>query len=239
MNEQPGLRANLANSGRDGTDVALMAKQPIFDLQGAVWGYELRFRDPSQPGFGGKSAQTATVMLDGFSLLRPTLRGKQRFLVNFTDEFLDQELPHMLQQGICVIEILESVEPTKAVLQGLVNLKQQGYTLVLDDYIGQESLGPFLPLVDIVKAEVLGQSTTQIINTTRELKAYPDVQDVLAHGKGPLAPWYGIMAAYEQGLWDEVHAVTNTMNISDKQLTEAYVAAGKWVDTIYSPQPSK
>ena len=152
---------------------ALVAKQPIFDLRGHIWGYELLFRDPSlKPGLADRSSEaaTSTVMIDGFSLLRPLLRDKQRFLINFTADFLEAELPAVLPPDICTIEILETVDPTESVLQGLANLKKQGYMLALDDYVGQEELAPFLPLVDIIKVEVLGQSSIHIANLCKKLK---------------------------------------------------------------------
>ena len=90
---------------------SLVARQPVFDQHGRVWGYELLFRDPSmQPGLAGKSSEvaTSTVMIDGFELMRPMLRGKQRFLINFTAEFLEAELPAVLPPDVCAIEILET-----------------------------------------------------------------------------------------------------------------------------------
>ncbi len=155
---------------------ALVARQPIFDLRGRVWGYELLFRDPSlQPGLGNKSSEaaTSTVMIDGFELMRPMLCAKQRFLINFTAEFLKTGLPSVLPSDICVIEILENVEPTDTVLQGLQKLKSQGYMLALDDYVGQKELAPFLPLVHIVKVDVLGMEADAVRDIAKSLKTYP------------------------------------------------------------------
>ncbi|MDR0339607.1 MAG: HDOD domain-containing protein, partial [Desulfovibrio sp.] len=98
---------------------------------------------------------TSTVMLDGFAAMRPLLRGNQRFLINFTEEFLEAGLPAILPPEICVVEILETVNPTPAVIHGLINLKQQGYMLALDDYAGQPNLTPFLRMVDLIKIDVL------------------------------------------------------------------------------------
>lgn len=154
------------NARAENTDAtALVARQPIFDLQGAVWGYELLFRDPSlRPGLAGKSSEaaTSTVMVYGFELMRPLLRGRQRFFINFTSEFLQAELPAILPPEVCVIEILEDSTPTPQVLQGLGNLKKKGYMLALDDYTGQPELEPFIPLVDIVKVDVLGSEAEDI-----------------------------------------------------------------------------
>lgn len=155
---------------------ALVARQPVFDHQGRVWGYELLFRDASmQPGLAGKSssAATSTVMIDGFELMRPFLRPKQRFLINFATDFLEAGIPAMLPPDICTIEILESVEPTEKVLAGLTALKQKGYMLALDDYVGQEELRPFLPLVDIVKVDVLHKQPEAIGEIVKTLEDFP------------------------------------------------------------------
>ena len=155
-------------------DTVLVAKQPIFDLQDRIWGYELLFRNPRSGVMEGEGdAATSTVMIEGFELLRPILQPRQRFCINFTAAFLEAELPGVLPPDICVIEILEDTAPTEAVLGGISNLKKQGYTIALDDYTGQPELKAFLPLADIVKVEVLGRSEEEIGRLTRQLALYP------------------------------------------------------------------
>ncbi|MDR2161135.1 MAG: HDOD domain-containing protein [Desulfovibrio sp.] len=153
-------------------NTVIVARQPIFDLAGAIQAYELLFRDPSlKPGLGGKSAHAATssVMVDGFELMRPSLRQGQRFFINFTREMLEAGLANLLPPEFCAIEILEDVQPTEDALRGLLQLKQQGYLLALDDYTGQEDLAPFVPLVDIVKVEVLGCSPDRLLALVNSL----------------------------------------------------------------------
>ena len=79
-------------------NVFMVARQPIFDQVGAVYAYELLFRDPLTQGFGGKNSHAATssVMMDGLELMRPSLRGGQRFFINFTEEMLEAELAAVL-----------------------------------------------------------------------------------------------------------------------------------------------
>lgn len=157
-------------------ETALVARQPIFDLSGRVWGYELLFRDPFlKPDADGRSAQaaTSTVMIDGFELMRPTLIRQQRFFINFTAEFLEAELPAVLPPEVCVIEVLESVCPTSGVISGIRNLKKLGYVFALDDYVGQPHLAPFLSLMDIVKVDVLSLSPAEMARQTATLARYP------------------------------------------------------------------
>jgi EAL and modified HD-GYP domain-containing signal transduction protein len=156
-------------------DTVVVARQPIFDVSGSIWAYELLFRDPSlKPGFGGKSSHAATssVMVEGFELMRPSLRPGQRFFINFTQEMLEAELAGILPPEFCVIEILETVPPTEDVLTGLHHLKERGYLLALDDFSGQKELLPFLPLVDIIKVEVLGHTPQQLRTLTQRLMPF-------------------------------------------------------------------
>ncbi|MCL1985511.1 MAG: HDOD domain-containing protein [Betaproteobacteria bacterium] len=156
-------------------DVALVARQPIFDVSNNVPAYELLFRDPAmKPGLGGKnpSAATATVLIDGFELIRPTLRHGQRLFINFTEETLEAGLATMLPPDICVVEVLEHARPTPTLLQELRNLRQQGYTLALDDYTGQEELAAFLPLIDLVKVDVYRKGEAEIRSMVKILREY-------------------------------------------------------------------
>jgi len=156
-------------------DIALVARQPIFDVSGNVSAYELLFRDPAmKPGLAGKtpSAATATVLVDGFELIRPTLRPGQRLFINFTEETLETGLATMLPPNICVVEILEDVRPTPDVLQGLRILKRKGYTLALDDHVGQKEHAAFLSMVDIIKVDVSGKNEEGIRSQANLLREY-------------------------------------------------------------------
>jgi EAL and modified HD-GYP domain-containing signal transduction protein len=156
-------------------NIALVARQPIFDVHDNVPAYELLFRNPSmKSGLGETSAfaATATVLVDGFALIRPSLRPGQRLFINFTEATLAAGLANMLPPEICVVEILECVQPLPAVLRLLRELKQQGYTLALDDYVGQETLASLLPLVDIVKVDVSHKNAADIRSLARTLSGH-------------------------------------------------------------------
>ena len=71
----------------------------------------------------------------------------------------------------CVVEILETVEPTPQVIQALKNLKDAGYLLALDDFVGQPGQEAFLELADIIKVDVLQTGMEQLPGLTQALKA--------------------------------------------------------------------
>ncbi len=71
-----------------------------------------------------------------------------------------------------VLEILETVEPTQRVIEAIASLSQQGYTIALDDFVFHDRFRPFLELSDIVKIDVLGKSSQQLQQETRQIRDY-------------------------------------------------------------------
>ena len=170
---------NLINEHEPGESVSggtvVVARQPIFDLEGNIHAYELLFRDPAmREGFGSKTshAATSTVMIDGFELMRPSLRPGQRFFINFTEELLVADLANILPPEFCVIEILESVHPTPGVMEAITRLKKRGYQLALDDFIGQRHLVQFIPMMDILKIDVLDRTEEDLRSIVDALKVF-------------------------------------------------------------------
>ena len=137
----------------------LVARQPIFDKNGEIWGYELLYRNAqntqaAEPLSG--SVATASVIINGYEAVRPSLKADQKVLINFTRSMLEAQAITLLPPKTCVVEILENVEPTPEILHAVAAIKEAGYTVAVDDYIGQDNLVPFLPLADILKVDVLG-----------------------------------------------------------------------------------
>lgn len=141
--------------------VLLVARQPVFDASGEVWGYELLFRHPGSPeccsGDVDASVATASVIADGFAMARPALGQGQRLLVNFAEDMLLAGTPRILPPDVCGVEVLETVPATEAVLRVLSDLKSEGYLIVVDDYAGQPGMDALLDMADIVKIDVLGR----------------------------------------------------------------------------------
>ncbi|WP_320005972.1 HDOD domain-containing protein [Maridesulfovibrio sp.] len=140
-------------------DSFFVARQPVFDADKNIWGYELLFRNSGGSNFADVSnedAATSQIIADGFGLIQEDIEEGQRLLVNFPRNMLLDGAADFLPPDVCVIEILEHVQPKQDILQVLADLKGDGYTLALDDYIGQEGFEHFVELADIVKVDCLG-----------------------------------------------------------------------------------
>ncbi len=153
-----------------------MARQPVFDANMQVWGYELLFRQSahcSTAMIEDGSVATSRVMTDGFSLATEWLSPNQKVLINYPESMIIQGMPRALPPGVAVVEILETVRPTPEVLEICRQLKSEGYTLALDDFVGEPGFEALLELADMVKVDVLGVDQTRLNLVLDGLKKYP------------------------------------------------------------------
>lgn len=154
-------------------DSFFVARQPVFDVDKGIWGYELLFRNSAESNVadvGDEDAATSQVIADGFGLIEDDIEEGQRLLVNFPRNMLLEGAADFLPSEVCVVEILEHVQPEPDVIEVLKKLKEQGYVLALDDYIGQEGFEPFIELADIVKVDCLELDPEGLANIAGNLK---------------------------------------------------------------------
>ncbi|WFS62380.1 EAL domain-containing protein [Pseudodesulfovibrio thermohalotolerans] len=134
-----------------------IARQPVFRHDESVWGYELLFRSgrDNEAVISDESQATASVIADGLTLATEGMSPEARVLINFPEKLLGEDAGFALPKDRCVIEILEHVRPDKKTLSAVRRLKEAGYTLAVDDFLGQGELRPFIDLADIVKLDIL------------------------------------------------------------------------------------
>lgn len=142
-----------------------VARQPIFDRDMSIWGYELLFRHSSQSTVAridDADEATSRVIADGFGLVVDLLEPSQKVLINYPEAMLLQGAPRALPSETAIVEILETVHPTPDILSACTQLKADGYVLALDDFVGQPGFEALLKLTDMVKVDVLNLEFHQI-----------------------------------------------------------------------------
>ncbi len=132
-----------------------LARQPIFDRQDSVLGYELLFRSGLDNFFGSQDAsKPSECHIDNFLLFGlETLTGGHRAFINFTRSDLIRDLPTLFPRERIVVEILESTLADPEVISACRKLKQAGYLIALDDFVLSPRSEPFLPFADVVKVD--------------------------------------------------------------------------------------
>lgn len=133
-----------------------VARQPIFDQQLRICGYELLYRRSENNMFENvdDSLATADVIHNAYLVFnfRELTEGTRAF-INFPQTLIEGEVPSLLPRQSLVVEVLEHVEPTEKVLQSLRSLRRQGYTIALDDFVFEEKYRPLIGLADIIKID--------------------------------------------------------------------------------------
>jgi EAL and modified HD-GYP domain-containing signal transduction protein len=134
-----------------------MARQPIFDGNKNIYGYELLFRHGLENFFDetlDKDYASSKVLLDSFLVfdLNVLTQGKRAFL-NFTERVLLSEVAKSFHQNTIIIELLEMIEPTPEIVSVCKKLKNNGYLLALDDFQYHPRYLPLIQLADIIKVD--------------------------------------------------------------------------------------
>lgn len=139
-----------------------VGRQGIFDDEGAVHGYEFLYRAGRQHALrvdlwptDAQDRATLRVLQATFS---PTgvrsVAADALVFVNFTRAFLVGDLPLPDEPQRLVVEIVESVRADDAVLAGVRRLRDRGFRIALDDFVGLTGQVALLPFADYVKIDV-------------------------------------------------------------------------------------
>lgn len=152
-----------------------VARQPVFDRELKLCGYELLYRQSEHNYFEGIDDRKATATLLSNSVLvarfSELVDGKRGF-INFPGEFLAAGLPRLLPRKKIVVEILERVQATDAVIDACRRLKQDGYTIALDDFSlsNRRENRALIDLADIIKIEFPKVSIADQLKLIRALR---------------------------------------------------------------------
>lgn len=135
-----------------------VARHPIYQVDGGVFGYELLYRSVGGPNAAvipSDAEATLAVLADGIQAISRDIDPEKKIFINFSREILEKGYHGFLDRERFVIEVLEHVT-CDAAFTGLVrSIREAGFVLALDDYVGDASFDPILPYVSFVKVDFL------------------------------------------------------------------------------------
>ena len=139
-----------------GIKLRYVARQPIFDRNEKVFGYELLFRDDMENMFHGLDPDAASRSTFDSSLLvgLDVLCDGRRAFLNCTRETLINGMVTLLPSHSAVVEILESVPVDDEVIATCQRLKEAGYLIALDDFVSDDPREPLAEVADILKIDI-------------------------------------------------------------------------------------
>lgn len=201
------------------------ARQPILDREKNLFAYELLFRDSLENVFPEIDANEATSkLIEGqLNIGVEDFTGDKPAFINFTLDTLMKKYPTMIHQDSIVVEILETVQPGKKLLNECKLLKEQGYTIALDDYVHQPVWRHFYPFVDIIKIDFMDTTYEQMEVIKTAIVDFPQIK-LLAEKVETLEEFEKAMEmgfCYFQGYFFSKPEVVKSKSLSPAQLTLA------------------
>lgn len=136
---------------------SFVARQAIFDEKLNTVGYELLFRNSMDNRFPDVSAEQATTQLIEEQFLSAPVGRKNdnsTVYVNFPYQLLVEGLAETLPKNRVVIEILETAQPDRQLLETVKRMHTQGFRIALDDFIPGSEWEAFMPYVNVLKFDI-------------------------------------------------------------------------------------
>ena len=150
-----------------------IARQPILNAKQETYAYELLFRSSMENFFQNMNGDTATSQLiaDSFLLFGiESLIGRGKAFINITERLLLEGAANLLPKHNVVIELLETIEPSQAVIDACRRLAANGYALALDDFVFAPKYTPLIELAHIIKVDLLESSPAEVAALAKQLR---------------------------------------------------------------------
>lgn len=137
---------------------AYLARQPIFDTNYQVQGYELLYRDAqnqTKAEFVDGDQATRCLLSDAITLFGlPNLTNSKPAFINFTENLILSGYVYLTRPEEVVIELLENITVSDRMIEKLREMKERGYIIALDDYDQNSRFDPIMPYIDIIKVDL-------------------------------------------------------------------------------------
>ena len=158
-----------------------VGRQPILDLQGNIFGYELLYRNSEKNTFPMIDPDRATIELivnTFLSIGAREIAGERTVFINFTGNLLAQDIFGSFDAESVVIEILEDVAITPALISRVRELKEDGFRIAMDDFILQEQYDIHSSLfnyIDYLKIDFLNTTAEERVAIEDFSKKYLNI----------------------------------------------------------------
>ncbi len=154
-------------------DTVHLGRQPVFDAEHDVVGYELLFRRAGAVAADVRDPEQATadVIVKTFADFGlDAVVGSKLAFVNLPRGFLVGNSPLPFAPERLVLEVLEDVVADSEVLDGMRRLRDRGFRFALDDFTLTARTEPLVELCDYVKLDVRALTRDQLIDHAQRLR---------------------------------------------------------------------
>jgi len=145
----------------------MVGRQSIFDRKRTIFGYELLFRALNGPTAAQAAGtlgdqMTADVMFNSVSIGIDRLVGDKKLFCNASRGVLTGVVPVLLPPDRTVVEVLEAVVPPAEALPGCRRLRDEGFTLALDNVSDFANVERLIELASYVKIDLRATDAAEL-----------------------------------------------------------------------------
>ena len=141
-----------------------IARQPVFDEKGQLWGYELfcvSSDETTRFGLPENKDVALSVASSAYIGLQQILERGKKIIVNFSEKSMLDDLPYAFPPILAAVKVAEDLYAKSRVPDVLKRLKADGYLIAVGGFTGNPAFGPLYGLADIIGTDVsLGQKDT-------------------------------------------------------------------------------
>jgi len=153
-----------------------IGRQPILNRREEVVAYELLFRSAgSQVALVEDASQaTASVIVNtlaGFGL--ENILGDHKGFLNLELDLLMNDSLNILPKGQIVLELLETLTVTPELIKRCHFLKENGFTLALDDHAYDPAYHELYQIAEIVKVDLIQSPAEGLEQMVKQFSRYP------------------------------------------------------------------
>lgn len=155
-----------------------LGRQPILDRNQNLVAFELLFRQEETDEMANvinDLSASANVIINAYCQLGiQNVLGKQRGFINADPDLVMSDIISLLPAKHVVLEIKETALITEEFMQRCNELKQKGYQFALDDIVAMNTkVEQLLPLVSVVKVDILALEKKELAELVTELNRWP------------------------------------------------------------------
>lgn len=156
--------------------IAALARQPIFDRNREVVGYELLYRNGGAANaavFEDGNLATAKLLVNSYLEFGiEKITWNKPAYVNLTRDYLVGDIALPIKSSNLVLEILEDVADDEDCVAGVEALFNQGYVMALDDVTRLEGRQGLIPFVRIVKVDLPAMDREELRRLVQQLRPF-------------------------------------------------------------------
>lgn len=155
--------------------VVCVGRQAILDRESQVVAYELLYRGARSANGEpfDELAATAHVLVNTVANLGiESVVGSHTMYVNCTQDVLDLPLHELLPAEQVVLEVLERVEVTDALAARMVELRELGFRVALDDWVANDPRWEVMEYADVIKVDVFGLSAAEVAKVLAGMQSF-------------------------------------------------------------------